>query len=167
MKFPHLERRPELDGLRGLFLVWMTLTHLPTHFSDLVNSPLGFVSPAEGFVFVSAFLVGRLYIREQFENETGVRTKPWWPWRARRCCSTVRRFWTFCRCTSSLVRDVDQDEGAPPEQLHGIAAGLLLTGAFTALFLVARQEVRMRQAQRAARAQKPGEPASALARPSR
>ena len=26
--------------MRGLFLVWMTLTHLPTHFSDLVNSAL-------------------------------------------------------------------------------------------------------------------------------
>ena len=34
MKLPHLERRPELDALRGLFLVWMTLTHLPTRFSD-------------------------------------------------------------------------------------------------------------------------------------
>ena len=29
MKLPKLERRPELDALRGLFLVWMTLTHLP------------------------------------------------------------------------------------------------------------------------------------------
>lgn len=77
MQFPHLERRPELDALRGLFLVWMTLTHLPTHFSDLVNSPIGFVSSAEGFVFVSAFLVGRLYIREQFQDESGVRVKLW------------------------------------------------------------------------------------------
>ena len=39
MKFPKLPRMPELDALRGLFLVWMTLTHLPTHFSDLVNQP--------------------------------------------------------------------------------------------------------------------------------
>jgi hypothetical protein len=77
MQLPRLERRPELDALRGLFLVWMTLTHLPTHFSDFVNSPLGFVSSAEGFVFVSAFLVGRLYIREQLQNETGVRVKLW------------------------------------------------------------------------------------------
>lgn len=77
MQLPRLERRPELDALRGLFLVWMTLTHLPTHFSDFVNSPIGFVSSAEGFVFISAFLVGRLYIREQFQDETGVRTKLW------------------------------------------------------------------------------------------
>ena len=72
-----LERRPELDALRGLFLVWMTLTHLPTHFSDFVNSPIGFVSSAEGFVFVSAFLVGRLYIRETVQDENGVRVKLW------------------------------------------------------------------------------------------
>lgn len=77
LDLPKLERRPELDALRGVFLVWMTLTHLPTHFSDFVNSPIGFVSSAEGFVFVSAFLVGRLYIRELIQDETKVRMKLW------------------------------------------------------------------------------------------
>ncbi|SPE19213.1 hypothetical protein SBA5_220059 [Candidatus Sulfotelmatomonas gaucii] len=42
------ERRPELDALRGLFLVWMTLTHLPTHFSDLMNNPFGFFHRRRG-----------------------------------------------------------------------------------------------------------------------
>lgn len=74
---PKLERRPELDALRGLFLVWMTLTHLPTRFSDFVNQPLGFVSSAEGFVFISALLVGRLYIRDLTLNPANVRTKLW------------------------------------------------------------------------------------------
>jgi hypothetical protein len=77
MQFPRLERRPELDALRGLFLVWMTLTHLPTHMSDLVNSPFGFVSSAEGFVFVSALLVGRLYIREMLADASEVRSRLW------------------------------------------------------------------------------------------
>jgi hypothetical protein len=77
MKLPHLERRPELDALRGLFLVWMTLTHLPTRFSDFVNSPIGFVSSAEGFVFVSALLVGRLYIHEFLVDATGVSVRLW------------------------------------------------------------------------------------------
>jgi len=71
------ERRPELDALRGLFLVWMTLTHLPTHFSDLMNNPFGFFSSAEGFVIISAVLVGRLTIRETHENATGVRLRLW------------------------------------------------------------------------------------------
>ncbi|HZP06855.1 MAG TPA: OpgC domain-containing protein [Terracidiphilus sp.] len=77
MQLPRLERRPELDALRGLFLVWMTLTHLPTRFSDFVNSPIGFVSSAEGFVFISALLVGRLYIRELVRDSSVVRARLW------------------------------------------------------------------------------------------
>ncbi|WP_342375245.1 OpgC domain-containing protein [Myxococcus stipitatus] len=51
-------RRPELDALRGLLLVLMTLTHLPTRLNAYSSQPFGFVSAAEGFVFLSAFLVG-------------------------------------------------------------------------------------------------------------
>src|SRR5215469_16537592 len=74
---PKLERRPELHALRGLFLVWMTLTHLPTRYSDLVNQTFGFVSSAEGFVFISAVLIGRLYIRESIRDASSVRNKLW------------------------------------------------------------------------------------------
>jgi hypothetical protein len=75
--YPKLQRRPELDALRGLFLVWMTLTHLPTRFSDFVNQPVGFVSSAEGFVFLSALLVSRISIREATEDHTSLRAKLW------------------------------------------------------------------------------------------
>ena len=47
-----------------------------------------------------------------------------------------------------LVRDVDQDVGAPPEQLHGVAAAILLLVTFTVLLLVAIREVRKRQSRR-------------------
>lgn len=77
MSFPRLERRPELDALRGLFLVWMTCVHMPTKFSDVVNSPLGFFSSASGFVFVSALLVGRLYIHEAQRDPPGVHARLW------------------------------------------------------------------------------------------
>jgi hypothetical protein len=77
LHLPKLERRPELDALRGLFLVWMTITHLPTRYSDFVNQPLGFVSSAEGFVFISALLIGRLYIRDLVRNPANVRTRLW------------------------------------------------------------------------------------------
>jgi hypothetical protein len=77
MHLPKLERRPELDALRGLFLVWMTLTHLPTRFSDFVNQPIGFITSAEGFVFLSALLVGRLYVRELLQDEPRVRKQLW------------------------------------------------------------------------------------------
>src|SRR5689334_651428 len=56
-----IERQSELDWLRGLMLVLMTITHLPTWFSAQVGQPFGFVSAAEGFVFLSAYLVGCVY----------------------------------------------------------------------------------------------------------
>ncbi|HEX3436723.1 MAG TPA: OpgC domain-containing protein [Pseudacidobacterium sp.] len=77
MHFPKPQRRPELDALRGLFLVWMTLTHLPTRFSDFVNQPIGFVSSAEGFVFLSALLVGRVYMRLALESGAALRAMLW------------------------------------------------------------------------------------------
>jgi hypothetical protein len=77
VKSMQLPRKPEFDALRGLFLVWMTLTHLPTRLSDLVNQPFGFISSAEGFVFLSALLVGRVYMRQALENPGGLRSKLW------------------------------------------------------------------------------------------
>src|SRR5229473_812112 len=56
-------RRLELDALRGLMLVWIALTHLPTSASSYVNQPFGFVSAAEGFIFLSALFTGRIYFR--------------------------------------------------------------------------------------------------------
>jgi hypothetical protein len=72
-----MPRRPELDALRGLFLVWMTLTHLPTRMSDLVNTPFGFVSSADGFVFLSAMLVSQIYLRQAAGDAEVLRTKLW------------------------------------------------------------------------------------------
>jgi hypothetical protein len=77
VKGMQLPRKPEFDALRGLFLVWMTLTHLPTRISDLVNQPFGFISSAEGFVFLSALLVGRVYMRQATENAGKLRGKLW------------------------------------------------------------------------------------------
>ena len=49
--------------MRGLMLVWITLTHLPTSASAYVNQPFGFISAAEGFIFLSALFTGRIYFR--------------------------------------------------------------------------------------------------------
>jgi hypothetical protein len=54
-------RRDDLDALRGLMLVLMAVTHLPTRFAAPLGQPFGFVSAAEGFVLISAFLAGRVY----------------------------------------------------------------------------------------------------------
>ena len=77
LRLGKIQRRPELDALRGLFLVWMTLTHLPTRFSELVNQPFGFITSAEGFVFLSGMLVATLYIHKVAEDREGVRTTLW------------------------------------------------------------------------------------------
>jgi hypothetical protein len=73
-----MERRIELDWLRGLMLVLMTFTHLPTWYSAQWGQPLGLVSAAEGFVFVSAFLVGCVYGRvAQAQGEAAMRARLW------------------------------------------------------------------------------------------
>lgn len=77
LRLGRIERRPELDALRGLFLVWMTLTHLPTRLSNLVNQPFGFLSSAEGFVFMSGMLVAQLSIHLAQESRNAVHTKLW------------------------------------------------------------------------------------------
>ena len=56
-------RRPEIDAVRGLMLVWMVLTHLPTFLPTYTNQPFGFVSASEGFIFLSALFTGRIYFR--------------------------------------------------------------------------------------------------------
>ena len=58
-----MQRRLELDIARGLMIVWMTYSHLPTATRSWLNYPFGFVSSAEGFVFLSALLVGLIYTK--------------------------------------------------------------------------------------------------------
>jgi hypothetical protein len=59
-----MTRRWEFDALRGLMLVLMTLTHLPTRLAEPLSQPFGYVSAAEGFVLLSAFMAGMVYTRK-------------------------------------------------------------------------------------------------------
>ena len=59
----------EVDILRGFLLLWMTLTHLPTKASIISNQTFGFVSGAEGFIFLAGFMVGQLEFR--IEQKSG------------------------------------------------------------------------------------------------
>jgi hypothetical protein len=64
----------ELDAVRGLMLVLMTFTHLPTQLASPTGQPFGFVSAAEGFVMLSAFMAGLVYTaRERREGSTAMR----------------------------------------------------------------------------------------------
>lgn len=59
-------------------LVLMTVTHVPTRYSGWLSQPFGFVSAAEGFVFLSAYMVGAIYTRRAIESGTAaMRTALW------------------------------------------------------------------------------------------
>jgi hypothetical protein len=51
------------DAIRGLLLISMAAVHVPTLISHFLDEPLGFVSDAEGFIFLSACLAGMAYGR--------------------------------------------------------------------------------------------------------
>jgi hypothetical protein len=71
-------RRWELDALRGLMLILMTTTHLPTRYASITGQPLGFVSAAEGFVFLSAYMAGLVYAaRGRRDGELAMRQAFW------------------------------------------------------------------------------------------
>ena len=58
----------QIDAVRGLMLVLMTLTHVPTRFSSPAGQPFGYVSAAEGFVLLSAFMAGWIYTGRQLRD---------------------------------------------------------------------------------------------------
>ena len=71
----NMRREIEIDAARGLMLVWMTLTHLPTAITPWVNQPFGYLSSAEGFIFLSALFTGRIYYRRLTRG--GIRRPTW------------------------------------------------------------------------------------------
>lgn len=71
-------RRWELDALRGLMLILMTSTHLPTHFQVPFGQPFGFVSAAEGFVMLSAYMAGLVYTQRSMREGIPAMRKAFW-----------------------------------------------------------------------------------------
>jgi hypothetical protein len=72
------QRIEELDALRGLMLVWITCTHLPTILSTCVNQPFGFFAATEGFIFLSALFTGRIYFRIAERDGYGAMLQKLW-----------------------------------------------------------------------------------------
>jgi hypothetical protein len=61
---PPRQRFVYLDALRGLFLFMMAMDHIPSELQVVTNHPWGFVSAAEGFVFLAGFMGGMIYTRK-------------------------------------------------------------------------------------------------------
>jgi len=60
---PPSGRLEYLDTLRGLLLVIMAVNHIPSPLHAVTDHPLGFMSAAEGFVFLSGLMAGRVFTR--------------------------------------------------------------------------------------------------------
>lgn len=73
-----MKRYWEIDALRGLMLVLMTLTHLPTRLTNPMGQPFGFVSAAEGFVLLSAFVAGLVYTRISLRDGVDAMRRAFW-----------------------------------------------------------------------------------------
>lgn len=71
-----MQRNHTIDILRGVLLLLMTMTHLPTVWSSTLGQPLGFISAAEGFVFLSACLAGKIFLAQQ--ERKGLRAASRW-----------------------------------------------------------------------------------------
>lgn len=59
-----MERLLKIDVFRGLLLLIMAANHTPSPVRAITTQPLGFVSAAEVFVFISAFLCGLIFSRK-------------------------------------------------------------------------------------------------------
>lgn len=73
-----MKRSWEIDELRGLMLVLMTVTHLPSRLTNPLGQPFGFVSAAEGFVLLSAFVAGLVYSRLAYRSGIATMERAFW-----------------------------------------------------------------------------------------
>ncbi len=58
-----MSRRLDWDALRGFLLIMMAINHIPSPLDRYTNSPWGFITNAELFVFLSAFLAGIVFTK--------------------------------------------------------------------------------------------------------
>ena len=64
LEVPTAGRDLRLDSLRGLFVVFMTINHLPTELRVATDQSFGIFTAAEGFVFLSGLIAGIVYTRK-------------------------------------------------------------------------------------------------------
>lgn len=62
------QRFIHVDALRGILLVFMVVNHIPSDLQIATNHIFGFVSGAEGFVFLSGLMSGLVYARRYYKS---------------------------------------------------------------------------------------------------
>lgn len=78
MKTERNSRDVRLDAIRGLLLILMAGVHVPTPVSHFLQEPLGFMSEAEGFIFLSACLAGFAYGRTYWQADWAAMSRRVW-----------------------------------------------------------------------------------------
>lgn len=88
-----MPRLDALDGLRGYFLIFMLLHHLPLPLANMLghwgHAGLGYVQDAQGFVFLSGLVVGVLGTRRMLAG----RGEAFAAWTRHRAATLVWRSW--------------------------------------------------------------------------
>jgi hypothetical protein len=66
------------DAIRGLLLISMAVVHVPTLVSHVLDEPFGFMSDAEGFIFLSACLAGMAYGKTYQQTDWSTMSRRVW-----------------------------------------------------------------------------------------
>ncbi|HYK75387.1 MAG TPA: OpgC domain-containing protein [Daejeonella sp.] len=64
-----MKRNLHIDNIRGLLLVIILIDHLELRLSAITNSPLGYTSAAEGFIFMSGLVAGIVYMGRALKTD--------------------------------------------------------------------------------------------------
>ena len=123
-------RDPRLDALRGLLLVTMAINHIPSDLHPITDGGLGFVSSAEGFVFLSGLVIGLVYERKRREaGPEAVRTAAWH--RVRQLYGAhLFTYVAVLGLALGLLRFAGQTPGVLPELFFKHPGEALVSGAF-------------------------------------
>jgi len=78
MKSGTRSRDVRLDAIRGLLLILMAGVHVPTPVSHFLQEPFGFMSEAEGFIFLSACLAGFTFGRTYLQADWSAMARRVW-----------------------------------------------------------------------------------------
>ena len=123
-------RDTRLDSLRGLLLVTMAINHIPSDLHPITDGALGFVSSAEGFVFLSGLVIGLVYARKlRDEGPEVVQTAVWR--RVRQLYGAhLFTYVAVLALALGLFRLAGQTPGVLPELFFTHPAEALVSGAF-------------------------------------
>lgn len=119
-------RLREIDMLRGLMLILMFSTHLPSRFSSLLGQPFGYVSAAEGFVTLSGFMAGMVYARRAQKSGVAAMRSAFFAraWKIYACHAALLIFLFTVITLLGLWRDQPAMKNMVHFYLHNPAAGL-------------------------------------------